>query len=206
MGWGSSGCRVERGGGDRNWAWGRGGGVGGRGRGLGDTPGRERGPGRGRRPGQGSVAPPAPRVSHAVSRPPEPPGWTPGSPAQAAGSPGSSASCSACEASRLGVSRTRKLKPAARDTAKVTRWPGFEPSSCWLGGRGWGGAGPAFLGRCGGAGSWGPSGSTCGPRRLRLPSGRARGGAGPLNQNLLQPGITSWLPLAKMRTPFLPSW
>lgn len=38
--------------------------------------------------------------------------------------------CSASEASCLGVAKTRKLRPAARDTAKVTRWPGFEPSSC----------------------------------------------------------------------------
>lgn len=62
--------------------------------------------------------------------PPEWPGRAPGSPARAAGAPGSPAACSASEASCLGVARTRKLRPAARDTAKVTRWPGFEPSSC----------------------------------------------------------------------------
>ena len=88
--------------------------------------------GRGRGRSHRGAPEPPPWFSH----PPEPPGCTPGSPAQAAGSPGSGASCSACSASRLGVSRTRKLEPAARDAAKVTRRPGFEPSSCWLAGRG----------------------------------------------------------------------
>lgn len=183
MGWGSSGGWVEAEGGDRNWAWDRGGGVGGRGRGLGARPGRERGPGRGRRPGQGSVAPPAPRVSHRGLAPPRAAGVGARKSGPGRGLPRKLCFLlPACEASRLGVSRTRKLKPGARDAAKVTRWPGLSPVP--VGSEDAGGAGPAFLGRCGGAGSWGPSGSTCGTRRLQLPAGQARGGAGPLNQNL----------------------
>lgn len=128
--------------------------------------------------------------------PPEWPGRAPGSPARNAGSPGSPASCSASEASCLGVARTRKLRPAARDMAKVTRWPGFEPSSCLFREQSRRGRAEPRV-----------------PRRVLWRLGLSRSAYGPGSPRwtrfeglhyprLLQPGIASWVPLAWIRIHF----